>query len=97
MSERTIADEIGERLELRGITPEQALVDPLVELEYCQIVTEVCDDLIAQKIVYGSMSNGGEFTGLLNSPGAEIDRTEPGFRRHYLGDWTIASETDDGA
>jgi hypothetical protein len=49
MSDRTIRDEVSERLKLRGITPEQVLSDPQAELEYCQVVTEVCDDLLIQR------------------------------------------------
>lgn len=47
--ERTIGDDLRERLELRGITPEQVLADPRANLEYCQIVTEICDDLMRQR------------------------------------------------
>jgi hypothetical protein len=49
VSERTINDEVLERLELRGIEPEQTLTDPVAQLEYCQIVTQICDDLLIQR------------------------------------------------
>jgi len=49
VTERTFRDEVNERLELRGITPEQVLTDPLAELQYCQIAIEVCDDLLIQR------------------------------------------------
>lgn len=54
MSERTIRDEVNERLKLRGIEPEQVLTDPLAELQYCQIVIDVCDDELIRR------GHGGE-------------------------------------
>jgi hypothetical protein len=88
------AEEISQRLELRGVERSRVFTDPSAASEFWDVVGDVTEDMLAQEIIYGSMSNGGEFTGLLNLPGIEIDGAEPGFRRLYLGDWHTPGEPE---
>lgn len=78
MDRKRLVEEIDQRLELRGIKREQVFTDRAAAREFWDVVGDVAEDALAQEIIYGSMSNVGKMTGLLNRPGIEIDRPEPG-------------------
>lgn len=73
-----VGREAGERMELRGITPEQVIAgDPEAVRQFWDIATDVAEDMIAKEVLYGGMSNGGHFTGLM-PPGAGTTPGQPG-------------------
>lgn len=76
MDAKRALEEVSQRLELRGVDPMQVFTDRAANAAFCDVVSEVVEDQLAQEIVYGSMSNGGQFTGLLNLPGVDIDEPE---------------------
>lgn len=65
-------EEVDRRLELRGVDPLRVFSDPIANRHFCEVVSEVVEDDVAHEIIYGDMSNGGQFTGLLNLPGIKI-------------------------
>ncbi len=67
------AREVDERLKLRGIDPMRIFSDLDGNAAWCEIVGDVIADMRIQELVYGEMSNGSQFTGLLDQPGIEIE------------------------
>ena len=77
MDEERIGSEIWERIELRGLTPEQILSDPDAARQYWEIISEAAEDATMSMVLWGHAPGFGTLADFLGDGQPDASQPEP--------------------